>query len=75
MEGLAALAGVTPSPQPGAQVTPSRPPAVRRPVLRQYELVERVKGYDSDADEDLLNRAYVFAMRAHGSGFPAAGRS
>ena len=34
--------------------------------IRQYELVERVKAYDPQADEDLLNRAYVFAMRAHG---------
>ena len=31
-------------------------------MLRQYELVERVKSYDPDADEDLLNRAYVFSM-------------
>ena len=36
-------------------------------MIRQYELVERVKAYDPDADEDLLNRAYVFAMKAHGS--------
>ncbi|GBD43784.1 GTP pyrophosphokinase rsh [bacterium HR40] len=41
-------------------------PAVRRPLMRQYELVELVKSYDPDADEDLLNRAYVFAMQAHG---------
>jgi GTP pyrophosphokinase len=43
------------------------PPPARRPVLRQYELVERVRAYDPGADEDLLNRAYVFAMRAHGA--------
>ncbi|MFZ5748309.1 MAG: RelA/SpoT family protein [Pseudomonadota bacterium] len=36
-------------------------------MLRQYELVERVKGYDPDADEALLNRAYIFSMQAHGS--------
>ncbi|TAD92002.1 MAG: bifunctional (p)ppGpp synthetase/guanosine-3',5'-bis(diphosphate) 3'-pyrophosphohydrolase [Alphaproteobacteria bacterium] len=36
-------------------------------MIRQYELVERVKAYDPGADEDLLNRAYVFAMKAHGS--------
>ena len=35
--------------------------------MRQYELVERVKGYDPNADEELLNRAYVYAMQAHGS--------
>ncbi|WP_158045100.1 RelA/SpoT family protein [Skermanella pratensis] len=36
-------------------------------MIRQYELVERVKAYDPSADEDALNRAYVFSMRAHGS--------
>jgi GTP pyrophosphokinase len=35
-------------------------------VIRQYELVERVKGYEPNADEGLLNRAYVYSMRAHG---------
>ena len=42
-------------------------------VLRQYELVERVKGYDPDADEALLNRAYVFSMQKHGSQLRASG--
>jgi guanosine-3',5'-bis(diphosphate) 3'-pyrophosphohydrolase len=36
-------------------------------VIRQYELVERVRSYDPHADEDKLNRAYVFSMKAHGS--------
>lgn len=36
-------------------------------MIRQYELVERVKHYDPNCDEDVLNRAYVFALRAHGS--------
>ncbi len=36
-------------------------------MIRQYELVERVRAYDASADEDLLNRAYVFAMKAHGT--------
>ena len=36
-------------------------------MIRQFELVERVKRYDPGADEDALNRAYVFAMKAHGS--------
>lgn len=36
-------------------------------MIRQYELVEKIKSYDPDADEDLVNRAYVFAMKAHGS--------
>ncbi len=34
-------------------------------MMRQYELVERVLSYDSKADEALLNRAYVYAMKAH----------
>lgn len=29
-------------------------------MIRQYELVESVKNYDTGADEDALNRAYVF---------------
>jgi RelA/SpoT family (p)ppGpp synthetase len=36
-------------------------------MLRQYELIDRVLGYDPEADEALLNRAYVFSMTAHGS--------
>jgi len=36
-------------------------------MIRQFELVERVKRYDPQADEDALNRGYVFAMKAHGA--------
>jgi len=36
-----------------------------RPIMRQYELVEQVRAYNPDADEDLINRAYVYAMMAH----------
>ena len=36
-------------------------------MLRQYELVERVRAYDPDVDEALLNRAYVFTVQKHGS--------
>ncbi len=42
-------------------------------MLRQYELVERVKSYDPNADEALLDRAYVFSMQAHGSQKRASG--
>ncbi len=42
-------------------------------MIRQFELVERVKSYDPDADEELLNRAYVFAMKAHGTQKRASG--
>jgi guanosine-3',5'-bis(diphosphate) 3'-pyrophosphohydrolase len=35
------------------------------PFMRQYELVDRVRSYNAHCDEDLLNRAYVYAMQAH----------
>lgn len=41
--------------------------------MRQYELVERVRAYDKDVNEDLLNRAYVFSMQAHGTQTRASG--
>lgn len=42
-------------------------------MMRQFELVERVKSYDPAADEDAINRAYVFAMKMHGSQLRASG--
>ncbi|NJL50589.1 MAG: bifunctional (p)ppGpp synthetase/guanosine-3',5'-bis(diphosphate) 3'-pyrophosphohydrolase [Blastochloris sp.] len=42
-------------------------------MMRQYELVERVRRYNPDTDEALLNRAYVYAMRAHGTQKRASG--
>jgi len=42
-------------------------------MLRQYELVERVKRYDPDADEAMINRAYVFSVQKHGSQKRASG--
>ena len=42
-------------------------------MMRQYELVERVLKYDPNADEALLNRAYVYAMKAHGHQKRASG--
>ncbi|MEY3081616.1 MAG: hypothetical protein RJA94_1601 [Pseudomonadota bacterium] len=44
-------------------------------MMRQYELVERVTKYDPDVDEDLLNRAYVYAMKAHGNQKRASGEA
>jgi len=49
-----------------------RSPHLRR-VLRQYELIEKVRSYDPDADEGLINRAYVFSMKAHGTQIRASG--
>jgi guanosine-3',5'-bis(diphosphate) 3'-pyrophosphohydrolase len=42
-------------------------------MMRQHELVGRVLRYNPGADEDLLNRAYVYAMRAHGAQTRASG--
>jgi GTP pyrophosphokinase len=42
-------------------------------MIRQFELVERVKAYDPNADEDAINRAYVFGVKAHGSQKRASG--
>ena len=42
-------------------------------MIRQFELVERVRAYDPGVDEDLLNRAYVFAMSRHGAQLRANG--
>ena len=36
-------------------------------MMRQFDLVERVKAYDPGTDEDALNRAYVYSMKAHGA--------
>ncbi len=42
-------------------------------MMRQYELVDRVKRYNPNADEELLDRAYVYAMKAHGTQKRASG--
>ena len=41
--------------------------------MRQFELVERVQAYNPDTDEQLLNKAYVYAMQKHGSQMRASG--
>ncbi len=33
--------------------------------MRQYELIEKVKSYDKNADEEALARAYVLASKVH----------
>jgi GTP diphosphokinase / guanosine-3',5'-bis(diphosphate) 3'-diphosphatase len=42
-------------------------------MIRQFELVERVQSYDPEADEDVLNRAYIYALKKHGSQLRASG--
>src|SRR3954451_1938842 len=43
------------------------------PMMRQYDLIERVKRYNPATSEALLNRAYVYAMKAHGEQKRASG--
>ena len=57
---------------PAAPVT-ERAKSPRSRMMRQYDLVERVRSYNPDTDEDLLNRAYVYAMKAHGTQTRASG--
>src|SRR5262249_60681535 len=42
-------------------------------MMRQYDLIERVRRYNPNTNEPLLNRAYVYAMKAHGEQKRASG--
>src|SRR5215204_715084 len=42
-------------------------------MMRQYDLIERVRRYNPNTSEALLNRAYVYAMKAHGEQKRASG--
>ncbi len=67
--GTGALAHEPELPLP---LSPQKAPARGR-ILRQYELVDRVRAYDPGVDEDLINKAYVFAMTRHGVQTRASG--
>jgi RelA/SpoT family (p)ppGpp synthetase len=54
------------------EVEPVRAKPPKR-LMRQYELIDRVKHYNPNTNEELLNRAYVYAMRAHGEQKRASG--
>ncbi|MBX2804362.1 MAG: bifunctional (p)ppGpp synthetase/guanosine-3',5'-bis(diphosphate) 3'-pyrophosphohydrolase [Hyphomicrobiales bacterium] len=44
-------------------------------MVRHYELVEKIQSYNPGADEALLNRAYVYAMKAHHNQTRASGEA
>jgi GTP diphosphokinase / guanosine-3',5'-bis(diphosphate) 3'-diphosphatase len=67
----AATESVAVAPSLPAPVKPAKSPRSR--MMRQYDLVERVRSYNPDTNEDLLNRAYVYAMKAHGAQTRASG--
>jgi GTP diphosphokinase / guanosine-3',5'-bis(diphosphate) 3'-diphosphatase len=67
----AATESVAVAPAAPVPVKPVKSPRSR--MMRQYDLVERVRSYNPDTNEDLLNRAYVYAMKAHGTQTRASG--
>src|SRR5579872_6664475 len=72
MQAAADSVAVAPtSPVSAIGTRPAKSPRGR--MMRQYDLVERVRSYNPDTNEDLLNRAYVYAMKAHGSQTRASG--
>ena len=66
MEAAAGDSATAIAPARSAKRAPKR-------MMRQYDLVERVRAYNPDTDEALLNRAYVYAMMAHGEQTRASG--
>jgi len=57
-----------------ATQTVEKPSQTRKlPMMRQYDLIERVRRYNPNTNEALLNRAYVYAMKAHGEQRRASG--
>src|SRR6266403_2339529 len=52
-------------------VKQTKPPPPQ--MMRQYDLIERVRRYNPNTSEALLNRAYVYAMKAHGEQKRASG--
>ena len=42
-------------------------------MIRQFELIEKIRAYNPSADEALLNAAYVFGARAHAGQKRASG--
>jgi len=70
MQAATDSVAVAPSSSP-ALLKGTKPPRPR--MMRQYDLVERVRSYNPDTNEDLLNRAYVYAMKAHGAQTRASG--
>ena len=73
VEGAAVPVAPGTTPAVDATAAGKRARASRGRMMRQYDLVERVRAYNPNTDEDLLNRAYVYAMVAHGEQTRASG--
>ena len=61
------------NPQAAPQAVEKKEKSKKPQVMRQYELLDRVRRYNPNTDEALLNRAYVYAMKAHGEQKRASG--
>jgi len=61
------------APAVSPQVPETKAKSGRPRMMRQYDLVERVRRYNPHTDEALLDRAYVYAMKAHGHQTRASG--
>ncbi|MDR6660465.1 RelA/SpoT family protein [Tardiphaga sp. 20_F10_N6_6] len=71
---VAAVSPVSPEALSAETPIPAKVPRTSRVrMMRQYDLVDRVRAYNPNTDEDLLNRAYVYAMVAHGEQTRASG--
>src|SRR6476469_1305972 len=74
MQKQAPIRGPRPPAVAAAAQTIEKPSQTRKlPMMRQYDLIERVRRYNRNTNEPLLNRAYVYAMRAHGEQRRASG--
>jgi GTP diphosphokinase / guanosine-3',5'-bis(diphosphate) 3'-diphosphatase len=69
MPGAAALSAAPVAEKAASASTATKRSAATKrtkPLIRQLDLVDKVRKYNPNTDEDLLNRAYVYAMKAHG---------
>jgi GTP diphosphokinase / guanosine-3',5'-bis(diphosphate) 3'-diphosphatase len=74
MQKQAPIRGPQSSAVAAATHTTEKPSQSRKPpMMRQYDLIERVRRYNPSTNEALLNRAYVYAMKAHGEQRRASG--
>ena len=64
--GHAAVALVRAPEGTATQIAPN-PSSPRPHIIRQFELTEKIHGYDPKADTALIDAAYVMAMQAHGA--------
>src|ERR1700751_3417124 len=74
MQKQAPIRGPQPPAVAAATQVIEKPSQTRKlPMMRQYDLIERVRRYNPNTNEALLNRAYVYAMKAHGEQRRASG--